>query len=49
MHVSDSFGLGNVMRGADRRSDGTFSYVRLSNAFRQIIRCVRSATWLTQL
>lgn len=29
MHVSDSFGLGIVMRGEDQRSEGIFSYVRL--------------------
>ena len=29
MDVSDSFGLGNAMRGADQRSEGIFSYVRL--------------------
>ncbi len=29
MHVCDSFGLGNVMRGEDQRSEGIFSYVRL--------------------
>ena len=29
MHVCDSFGLGNAMRGADQRSEGIFSYVRL--------------------
>jgi hypothetical protein len=29
VHVFDSFGLGNAMRGADRRSEGIFSYVRL--------------------
>ncbi len=29
MHVSDSFGLGNAMRGEDQRSEGIFSYVRL--------------------
>jgi len=29
VHVCDSFGLGNAMRGADQRSEGIFSYVRL--------------------
>ena len=29
MHVFDSLGLGNAMRGADQRSEGIFSYVRL--------------------
>ena len=29
MHVSDSFGLGDAMRGEDQRSEGIFSYVRL--------------------
>ena len=31
MHVSDSFGLGAVMRGEDERSEGFFSYVRLES------------------
>jgi transposase len=29
VQVCDSFGLGNVMRGEDQRSEGIFSYVRL--------------------
>lgn len=29
VHVFDSLGLGNAMRGADQRSEGIFSYVRL--------------------
>jgi transposase len=29
VHVLDSFGLGNGMRGEDQRSEGFFSYVRL--------------------
>ena len=29
MHVCDSFGLGNAMRGEDQRSGGLFSYVPL--------------------
>jgi len=29
MHVSDSFELREAMRGADERSEGIFSYVRL--------------------
>jgi transposase len=29
VHVTDSLGLGNAMRGADQRSEGIFSYVRL--------------------
>jgi hypothetical protein len=29
LHASDSFGLGNAMRGADQRSEDIFSCVRL--------------------
>ena len=42
MHVCDSFGLGDAMRGEDQRSEGFFSYVPLERVFRPIIRCARS-------
>jgi len=29
VHVSDSYGLGNAMRGEDERREGLFSYVPL--------------------
>lgn len=35
------------MRGEDRRTESFFSYVVWKLASRQIIRCGRSAKWLT--
>ena len=35
MHVFDSFGGGNAMRGDDDRSEGFFSYVRLETRIRE--------------
>ena len=46
MHVSDSFGLGDAMRGEDQGSEGFFSYVPLERriAADHPLRAIRSLT-----
>ena len=46
MHVVDSFGLADAMRGEDQRSDGFFSYVRLDKriAADHPLRAIRTLT-----
>ena len=46
MHVSDSFGLGDAMRGEDQRSEGFFSYVPLERRISadHPLRAIRSLT-----
>ena len=46
MHVSDSFGLGDAMRGEDQRSEGFFSYVPLERRIPadHPLRAIRSLT-----
>ncbi len=46
MHVSDSYGLGEAMRGEDQRSEGFFSYVPLERRIPadHPLRAIRSLT-----